>query len=51
LTAIWLNPQLRHSISTKAMAPGVSARPVEEVTGLEDIDPRGRLAAVLLLRA
>ena len=27
--AIWLKPQLRHSISTKAMAPGVSARPVE----------------------
>ena len=28
-TAIWLNPQLRHSISIKAMAPGVSARPAE----------------------
>ncbi|HWP87910.1 MAG TPA: hypothetical protein VNM70_08530, partial [Burkholderiales bacterium] len=27
--AIWLKPQLRHSISTNAMAPGVSARPVE----------------------
>jgi hypothetical protein len=33
-TAIWLKPQLRHSISIKAMAPGVSARPAEEITGL-----------------
>ena len=31
LTAIWLNPQLRHSISTTAMAPGVSARAAEGV--------------------
>ena len=30
-TAIWLNPQLRHSISIKAMAPGVSARPAENM--------------------
>ena len=32
LTAIWLKPQLRHSISIKATAPGVSARPAEEIT-------------------
>jgi hypothetical protein len=32
-----LKPQLRHSISIKAMAPGVSARPAEGTTGLEDI--------------
>src|SRR5438445_10758966 len=48
-TAIWLKPQLRHSISIKASAPGVSARPAEEITGLDDIYPRGRLGAVLVL--
>ena len=47
-TAIWLNPQLRHSISIKAMAPGVRARPAEEITLFGDIYPRGRLGAVLL---
>jgi hypothetical protein len=30
------------------MAPGVSARPVEGFGGVDDIDPRGRLGAVLL---
>ena len=40
-TAIWLNPQLRHSISTKAMAPGVSARPVEGDIFWAGIVPRG----------
>src|SRR5437899_2324440 len=41
-TAIWLNPQLRHSISIKAMAPGLSARPADSFTGLDDLYPRGR---------
>src|SRR5436853_7441848 len=49
LTAIWLKPQLRHSISIKATAPGLSARPAEEITELDDIYPRGRLGAVLVL--
>ena len=31
-TAIWLKPQLRHSISINAIAPGVRARPAEEIT-------------------
>src|SRR5215211_8939877 len=48
-TAIWLNPQLRHSISIKAMAPGVRARPAEEITLFDDIYPRGRPGAVFLL--
>src|SRR4051812_7770257 len=48
-TAIWLKPQLRHSISIKAIAPGVSARPAEEITEFDDIYPRGRLGAVLIL--
>src|ERR1700704_1402527 len=39
-TAIWLKPQLRQSISIKATAPGLSGRPAEGVTGVEDIDPR-----------
>ena len=30
LTAIWLKPQLRHSISISATAPGVSGRPADE---------------------
>src|SRR3982751_3819794 len=49
LTAIWLKPQLRHSISINAIAPGVSARPAEEITEFDDIYPRGRLGAVLAL--
>ncbi len=40
-TAIWLKPQLRHSISTKAMAPGVSARPDEGDISLVGIVPHG----------
>src|SRR2546423_1528994 len=40
LTAIWLKPQLRHSISINATAPGLSARPAEGVIDVEDIDPR-----------
>src|SRR5712672_3471783 len=48
-TAIWLKPQLRHSISINATAAGVSARPAEEITGFEDIYPRGRLGAVFIL--
>src|SRR5204863_713977 len=48
-TAIWLKPQLRHSISINATAAGVSARPAEEITGLDDIYPRGRPDAVLLI--
>src|SRR4029077_6393265 len=48
-TAIWLKPQLRHSISINAIAPGVSARPAEEIRWFDDIYPRGRLGAVLLL--
>src|SRR6478735_11838005 len=42
LTATWLKPQLRHSISINATAPGVSARPAEEIIWLDDIYPRGR---------
>src|SRR5438874_7673634 len=48
-TAIWLNPQLRHSISINAIAPGVSARPADSFAGLDDIDPRGRPGAAFLL--
>src|SRR6266404_2110667 len=48
-TAIWLNPQLRHSISINAIAPGVSARPAEEITLFDDIYPRGRPGAAFLL--
>ena len=40
LTAIWLNPQLRQSISIKAMAPGLSGRPAEDVSEVDDIIPR-----------
>src|SRR3954467_984612 len=52
LTAIWLKPQLRHSISINAIAPGVSARPAEEITELDDIYPRWpawRRVLILLL--
>src|SRR5438034_3728707 len=51
LTAIWLKPQLRHSISIKAMAPGLSGRPAEGVSELDDIVPRRSLFlhAVLFL--
>src|ERR1700730_7073074 len=44
LTAIWLNPQDRHSISISATAPGLSGRPAElNRISFDDIDPRGRL--------
>ena len=32
LTAIWLKPQLRHSISISAMAPALSGRPAAGFT-------------------
>ena len=32
LTAIWLKPQLRHSISINATAPGLSGRPADGFT-------------------
>jgi hypothetical protein len=41
LTAIWLKPQLRHSISIKAMAPGLSACPAEGVSEIDAIVPLG----------
>src|SRR5262249_20802812 len=48
-TAIWLKPQDRQSSSISAMAPGLSGRPLEGFDMLEDIIPRDRLAAVLLV--
>src|SRR5262249_34994247 len=48
-TAIWLKPQDRQSSSIRAMAPGLSGRPADEIDLLADIIPRDRLAAVLLL--
>ena len=39
LIAIWLKPQLRHSISINAAAPGLSGRPAEEVIG-SAMEPR-----------
>jgi hypothetical protein len=61
LTAIWLKPQLRHSISISAIAPGLSGRPAEFVVkGFEvmksgaglspcfqghDPEPQGRVSA------
>ena len=41
LTAIWLKPQLRHSINTRAMAPGPSARPWDGDIFSAGIVPRG----------
>src|SRR6476646_407495 len=52
LTAIWLKPQLRHSISISATAPGLSGRPAEFIRiSCADIEPHLRLVAVLLFLA
>jgi hypothetical protein len=45
-----LKPQVRQSISIKAIAPAVSGRPAGvAINGSDDIVPRDRLGAVLLL--
>src|SRR5258705_3927744 len=52
LTAIRLKPQLRHSISITATAPGLSGRPAEFIrVSCDDIEPCLRLVAVLLFLA
>src|SRR5258707_12737950 len=52
LTAIWLKPQLRQSISISATAPALSGRPAELIrVSCNDIEPRIRLVAVLLFLA
>src|SRR5260370_37902527 len=52
LTAIWLKPQLRQSISISATAPALSGRPAELIRlSCNDIEPRIRLVAVLLFLA
>src|SRR5437868_7104264 len=48
-TAIWLKPQLRHSISIKAMAPGLSGRPAEGDSEVDDIVPLGPAYAPVVL--
>jgi hypothetical protein len=46
-----LKPQLAHNISIKAAAPGLSGRPADGIAILaDDMKPRGRLIAVLLLK-
>ncbi len=50
LIAIWLKPQLRHNISIIATAPALSERSAEESTRSDDIYPRVRLDAVLLMK-
>src|SRR5437868_11315066 len=49
LAATWLNPQLRHRSGTSAIAPGVRGRAASRRS--KDMNPRGRLAAALLLLA
>ncbi|WP_258770097.1 hypothetical protein [Bradyrhizobium arachidis] len=45
-TAIWLKPQVRHSMSMRAMAPALRGRPADGLVG-SDISSRDRLLAVL----
>src|SRR5258708_35741131 len=57
LTATWLNPQLKQSISISATAPGLSGRPADDVTWFDDMTPRWPawrrvlLVALLAVRA
>src|ERR1700740_767883 len=57
LTATWLNPQLRQSISISATAPGLSARPTDFNSWFEGMIPRDPawrrvlLVALLAVRA
>src|SRR5450756_87774 len=49
LTAIWLKPQLRQSISISATAPGVSGRPADGTAGFDDMEPRSPAWTAVLL--
>ncbi|WP_249153252.1 hypothetical protein [Bradyrhizobium tunisiense] len=50
-TAIWLNPQVRHSMSIRAMAPALRGRPADGMACGEDISSRKTGLAPLLLYA
>ena len=50
-TAIWVKPQEKHSISIRAMAPGLSGRPADDTMFLADMFPQmAGLAAGFLIR-